>query len=458
MQNHNIDHIFRAYDIRGIYGKDLDESIMENIGLAFAYIINSDILLSYDVRMSSESLTSSFICGFIKSGLSVTNLGMLPLGVAGFHAWKQEKPLAYITASHLEPEWNGVKFFDKNGIGLFDDVIKKLKKTFDDIIDKKIQPHNTGQGNILKANGEQLVADYINYLLSKIKPIKKLKVIVDCSDGAASIVAPRLFREAGFDVIEFNCTSNGEFPNRNPPDPPNLDMKDLGEKVLTEKADIGVALDGDGDRMVVVDDSGRKTSPEQVAYFVVSELLKSVDGPVIENVECSMLLDSLVDLFGQKIIRVPVGHTYLMKAASDHKASFGFETSCHFAMPSLMPTDDALAVLYYTTCLLSGQDDKLSKIINQIPILPFARINFICADNKKFGIIDVLKKRFTQEYDTKQINDMDGIRIDFPNGWVLIRASNTEPKIRLTIEAENEKEFDIIKNKFTKILDDEIRT
>jgi len=450
----NIDHIFRTYDIRGIYGQDLNEEIMENIGTAFAYVINNDIIVSRDVRLSSESLKEAFVRGFTKSGFNVEDVGMLPLGTAGFYTWKSKKPLAYITASHLEKEWNGVKFFDEKGIGLFEETMEKIKEMFDRITEKSIKVVDQN-GSTVARESKEITVDYISHFLNKIKPVKRMKIIIDCSNGAASTLAPTLFSEAGFEVIAVNSEPDGNFPNRSPPDPPNDDLKTLSEKVISEKAEFGIAYDGDGDRMVFVDDSGRKISAEQISYFIVSELLKSVDGPIIENVECTKLLDSLVDIFGQKIIRVPVGHTYLMKAVHENNAAFGFEVTGHFSIPSLISIDDSLGISYYTACLLSGQDDRLSKIMSQVPVFPFGRVNMECDDRKKFEVIRNLQQRFAREYEN--INVMDGVRVDFAKGWILIRAANTEPKIRLTIEAENEKEFNILKDKFSKILEDEIQ-
>jgi len=216
-----------------------------------------------------------------------------------------------------------------------------------------------------------------------------------------------------------------------------------------------VAYDGDADRMAVVDDSGRTLTPEEASYIILSELLKTRKGPIIANVECSRVIDKIAEKFKSKVVRVPVGHTFLMQAVHKERAVFGVEKSGHYTLPFLFPFDDALAISYYAACVISRREGKLSKLMEEIPKFPFGRFSYACPDSKKFQVIENIKKKLSAEY--KNVNTMDGVRIDLKNGWVLFRASNTGPVIRLTVEADTLKDFGSIKVDFMKILETEMK-
>jgi phosphomannomutase len=293
------------------------------------------------------------------------------------------------------------------------------------------------------------IESYVGYLISKHRPSKAIKVIIDCGNGAASLLAPQLFARAGFATTIINGEPNGTFPNRSP-DPVAEELAYLQEEVVRQKADIGIAYDGDGDRMAIIDNAGMVLTPSQISYFILSELLKQAKGPVIANVECSLLIEDTAKAFNCKVIRVPVGHTYLMEAANANKAVFGVEFSGHYTMPQLVPFDDAMAISYWMACALASIEKALSAIVDEIPQYPFERINFSCSDSKKFDVMKKLEGEIVKKY--PKTSAMDGIRVELLDGWALIRASNTEPKIRLTVEARTKEGFEKIKAQFTNIL------
>ncbi len=432
--------IFRSYDIRGIYGKDLDENIMKRIGATFSSISTETIAVASDMRISSPSLKKAFIEGCNKK---IIDCGCVPLGVGMIHALGKHD-YAYITASHMPKEWNGVKFFHKNGIGFAESENKKISQLFSTIRAK-------GHPEIVQENVTKLLDNYRKYIREKIKIGRKICVVLDCGNGMAGVVAKQLFSDSGFDVETIYEKLDGTFPNRGP-EPSEDELKELRKK--SKSADIGIAYDGDGDRMLLVDNLGRKLTPEQASYLV---LLGAVNekGPIVANVECTRLIDDIAKKIGKKIIRVPVGHTFLMQAVSENKACFGMEVSGHYALPYMAPIDDSLMVSIYAAAVLSKQNKKLSEIIDTIKTYPFERVNLECDDEKKFIIINNLKQKFRKEY--KNVTTMDGVRVDFPNGWVLIRASNTTPLIRLSIEAEDEKTLKILKKNFSLVLQEEIK-
>ena len=431
--------IFRSYDVRGIYGKDIDENIMKRIGAAFSSMSTETIVVANDMRISSSSLKKAFIDGCNKK---IIDCGCVPLGVGMLHAMGKHD-YAYITASHMPKEWNGVKFFHKNGIGFGEKENKKIGQLFSTIRVK-------GRPEVVQENVTKFIDNYRSYVRGKIKISKKIRVVLDCGNGMAGVVAKQLFSDSGFDVEAIYEKLDGTFPNRDP-EPSEDELKELRKR--SKNADMGIAYDGDGDRMLLVDNLGRKLTPEQSSYLVLLGAV-SEKGPIVANVECTRLIDDIAKKIGKKIIRVPVGHTFLMQAVSDNKACFGMEVSGHYTLPYMAPIDDSLMVSIYAAAVLSKQNKKLSEIIDMIKTYPFERVNLECSDEKKFIIINNLTQKFRRKY--KNVTTMDGVRVDFPEGWVLIRASNTTPLIRLSVEAEDEKTLKTLKKKFSSTLKEEI--
>ena len=432
--------IFRSYDVRGIYGKDIDEDIMKRIGAAFSSVSTATVAIASDMRLSSPSLKSAFIEGCSKD---VIDCGCVPLGVGMLHALGKYD-YAYITGSHLSKEWNGVKFFHKSGIGFRENENKNIEKKFSTIRTKQTKK------KIERASTPDLLENYKKYIVGKMKIGNMLNVVLDCGNGMASVVAKKIFDEIGFKTEAIYDSLDGTFPNRGS-DPNDDSLEKLRKKVMS--ADIGIAYDGDGDRMVLVDEEGRKLTPEQTSYLILLEAAK-YSGPVVANVECTRVIDDIAKKFGKKIVRVPVGHTFLMEGVEKYKACFGVESAAHYALPYMAPFDDSLIVSVFAAVVLSKQGKKLSEIADSVKSYQFERVNFECDDKKKFVIIENLCRVFKKEY--KEVDTMDGVRVDFPDGWVLIRASNTSPFIRLTIEAEDKKILERLKKKFSGLVKNEI--
>jgi phosphomannomutase len=219
--------------------------------------------------------------------------------------------------------------------------------------------------------------------------------------------------------------------------------------------DITFAYDGDSDRLALIDSKGRLAEAETIAYMILKELLKREQGPVVANVECSNIIDRIADQYNRTVNRVRVGNTFMMQTIYDNNACFGVETSGHFVIPSIFPFDDAIAVSLFAAYALSRVGKDFSEIVDGMPGFTRYRVNLECPDNKKFKVVEGIRKRLSGEYES--INTMDGVRVDFDKAWVLIRPSNTSPLIRLTIEAENKDEFEKLKGKFSEIVKEGIR-
>ena len=432
--------IFRSYDVRGIYGKDIDEDIMKRVGAAFSKMSTKTVAVAGDMRLSSSSLKEAFING---CDVDVIDCGCVPLGVGMLHALGKYD-YAYITGSHLPKEWNGVKFFHKSGIGFREAENKSIEKTFLTIRTKK------SAKKIEKVGTRQLLESYKKYAAGKAKAARNMHVVLDCGNGMASIIAKEMFSYAGFSAEAVYDKLDGSFPNRNS-DPNEDGLEKLKKKMAS--ADIGIAYDGDGDRMVIIDEKGRKLTPEQVAYLVLLGAGKHA-GPVVANVECTRAIDDIARKFGKRVIRVPVGHTFMMEGVEKHKACFGLESAAHYALPYMAPFDDSLIVSIFAASVLSQHNRPLSEIADSVREYPFERVNFECDDSRKFVIVENLRRQFRKEY--KDVTTLDGVRVDFPDGWVLVRPSNTSPFVRLTAEAKDAKTLKRLMEKFSGIVRGEI--
>lgn len=446
-------HIFRAYDIRGLVGEELTPRLMEKIGLALgAYMkeknLGNTVCLGRDIRKSSKSLEKAFISGLLNSGLNIIHIGESSANFALFCGWRLGADVsAYITASHLPKQWNGVKFYTGEGVGFQEEANKRIGELV-----AKGNGKPTGQGNIKCVD---IMADYLNFMRENFKPEKKLRVALDCGNASACLSVPKLFKELGMETIEVFCSPDPEFPNRDmDPQPENLG--ELCRTVVKEKADFGVAFDGDGDRGVIVDDRGRVLTPDQTGIILGKGILaEKGPGVVIANMECSMLFEKLLEPLGARISRIPVGHTFLTLEAKRQKVLLGVESSGHVVIPRHYYFDDAILIPLKIREILSKSGKRLSELADEVPVYPKKRVNFDCPDQKKFQVIKNLQNKFKKEY--KELNTLDGIRINLGRGWVLIRASNTNPQIRLTAEAHTQGSLEELIEKFSEELEKEIQ-
>ena len=439
--------IFRAYDIRGIYKKDIDDDVFRRIGFVLGKK-NKKFLVGHDIRKSGRNLALALIEGLVTSGSKVFFCGKSSFGLCFFSGFKLkvDKTL-FVTASHLPKEWNGLKINFGDGEPISSKEIEKIRDKVLKIEGKEIK---FKKPKFKKVNFKK---EYIETLFQKFPLLKekKLKIILDCGNGATSLVASQIFKKFGFEVIELFCNPDPNFPNRDP-EPTFEATKILREKVISEKADFGVAFDGDGDRGVIIDDKGRYLSGNQIGIILGKDILKeSKNKKVVRTVSCSMAIDEELKKYGAKIIETPVGHTFVISAVKKNKAVLGIEESNHIVIPKYFLFDDAILIPLKIAEILIKEKKKLSEIVDQIKIYPFEEIVFECPDEKKFKVVKILAEKFKKEY--KKVNTLDGVKVIFDFGWILIRASNTSPKIRLYVEAKTEKELKFLKDKFSKILE-----
>jgi phosphomannomutase len=447
----SIEHIFRAYDIRGIYGKDIDEEIFEAIGETFASFVNEkEIVVGRDCRNSSPGLTEAFIHGINSCGKYVINIGTIPRGVALFYGILSEYKSAYISASHLSSEWNGIKFAESDGRG-FNEENKKIKEIFMKRDFSECRTHNSLEGNFFKDAREE----YINYLLKKVeRPERKINVLLDCGNGTAGLVAPKLFRLAGFDVDTLFENSDGNFPNRIP-EPKEKFLSEAKKKA--KDYDITFAYDCDVDRVSAIDNKCEFIEPEKFACFLLEDIVKNHEGPVVASLECSKIIEEFTKKFSRQVIYSKVGYTNIIQGIHENNACLGFEKSAHFCIPSIVPFDDAIAVSFYAAVALSKRAQSLGEILKDILRYENETIDFECSDETKSKVMETMIEKLTKLKDYKKIITIDGIRVDYGHEWILLRQSNTSPLIRLTLESDSRENFLKLREKFSRFLENEIK-
>jgi len=448
-------HIFRAYDIRGLYNEDLTPEIMYKIGLAFGNYVLQDlkgkeVLIGRDIRYSSNPLAHSFISAVLTSGLNVVDVGVTAFGQTLFAGWILEADATvFITASHLPPEWNGIKFYHSDGVGYSEEEIMRIR---DIALEKEYKVADWQE--IGKVKSIEIKDEYIKFFQEKFVFSKKIKVALDCGGGSTTLSAPDVFTALGLEIIPIYCDTDPLFSGR-PSDPKAKNLTKLIEAVISYKCDFGVAFDGDGDRAVIVDDKGKVLSADETGILIGKYGLKRKEGTIIANVECSKAVEEQLKPLGYKVKQIPVGHTFLTIEAKLENSPLGIESSGHIIIPGYFLFDDAIVTPLKIAEILNNKDEILSDLVKRIPTYPIYKEEIECSDKIKFEVVEELKIELSKEYE--KINTLDGVRVDLEKGWVLIRPSNTSPLIRMTIEADDKEAIQTMIDVFGKKLNEIIK-
>ena len=444
-------HIFRAYDIRGLYNEDLTPEIIYRIGAAFGTYVNKildgkKVVVGNDVRNSSIPLAYSLISGILSTGVSVTFAGTSAFGQTLFAGWDlKTDAIAYITGSHLPPEWNGIKFYHSDGVGYSEEELQQIRDFA--INDDCIKVDWKELGDVKTIDSRTKYREFFN---SKFNFIKKIKVALDCGGGSTTLSAPEIFNDLGLETIPIYCDTDPSFSGR-PSDPKPKNLVELVKNVKEQKCNFGVAFDGDGDRAVIVDDSGKVLSADETGILIGKYGLSQKTGTIIVNVECSKAVGEQLEPLGYQIKQIPVGHTFLTIEAKQEDSPLGIESSGHIIITEYFLFDDALVTPLKIAEILNREKNTLSNLVESIPIYPLHKEEIECSDRIKFDVVEALKAELSENFD--DLSTLDGVRINLEKGWVLIRPSNTSPIIRMTIEADDEDTILQIKEEFTKKVD-----
>jgi phosphomannomutase len=417
---------------RGIVGKTIDEDIVSRLTHAFCSILpDGPVVVGRDTRPSGESFLRSVVDAVTSAGRDCIDLGIATTPTVEMITESSEAVGGVIvTASHNPVEWNALKFIDHRGIFLTSEVGENLKKAFDAATGPIVDRAAGRVSSYAMADREHIDAilalDVIDVEMIRRQ---RFKVVLDCINGAGSVIAPRLLGELGADVIAINCTPNGDFFRDPEPRPENL--RELAERVRGEGAVVGFACDPDGDRLALVDDKGRAISEEYTLGLAIDHVLSHTQGPVVVNMSTSALIDHVAGRHGVGVHRTPVGEAHVVARLLAEGAVIGGEGNGGVIYPRLHPGRDALLGMALILQLLAERDTTLSEQVHRYP--PF----HISKDKVELG------GRFSPErislllgeLNPDTIDMQDGVKALFSDGWFHLRVSNTEGVVRVIAEA-----------------------
>ncbi|MFN7039070.1 MAG: phosphoglucomutase/phosphomannomutase PgmG [Alphaproteobacteria bacterium] len=448
------DVIFREYDIRGIYNETLTDEYAYNIGKAFAILnVNEDkklITVLRDGRLSSPSLSISLIKGLTDGGAEVIDIGVGPTPLLYFSNYNVENAIAgiMVTGSHNPSTHNGFKFMS-NKKSFFGKDIQKIKET----IQNDTSSFNS-LGNVIEYDESIVRQKYIKTLLKAFTGGKRLKICWDPGNGATCDIIESLIKELPGEHIVINNLIDGTFPNHHPDPTIPENLEQLITIVKEQNCDLGIAFDGDGDRVGVVDDNGRIIWGDQLLSIYASYILKdNKDAIIIADVKASNNLFQIVEKLGGKAIMWKTGHSLIKSKMAETGALLAGEMSGHiFFADKYYGYDDAIYAAIRLIDLLANSNLSLSDLVDIMPKsfnTPEIRID--CTESYKFEAVNKIKELLNNA--NIEFNDIDGIRVNYPNGWWLVRASNTQAALVARCEANSEAELRDLKLELKSYLD-----
>ncbi len=437
--------IFRSYDIRGIVPSQLSPENIVLIGKAIGSQVlasgDKAVIVGRDGRTHSDDVSEQVIEGILSTGCNVINIGAVPTPLVYFAIAELETTNSgvSVTASHNPAEYNGFKIVINNK-PLVDDEIKQLHSR---IVSKQFA---SGSG---KEDFTDLSFQYIDKIVSDIALASDLKVVLDAGNGIAGDIGPKVLTEIGCELIPLHCKVDGRFPNHQPDPSVAENLQDLINKVKEEGADLGIALDGDGDRVGVVTATGQIIWPDRLLMLLAKDILSRNPGTdVLFDVKCSRELNNVISTYGGRPIMWKSGHSHMKSKMLETKALLGGELSGHlFIGERWYGFDDGVYAAARIMEIMSLREQDLDSIFESFPApLSTPELKIPIAEESKFNFM----KRLVLEgkFDEGRLTTIDGLRVDFENGWGLVRASNTSPALTLRFEADSEEALAKIKAQF----------
>jgi len=430
--------LFGTSGVRGVVNVDLTPTLALNVGLALATHTNSGkVAIGHDTRVSSPMLEHSLISGLLAGGSTVVRLGLTPTPLLAFLTREiKAEAGVMITASHNPPEYNGIKLFNADGMA-YDE---KQQNQIEEIVESGRFKRSSWQ-KIRTATAVDESRRYLEAIQKTVKLEREWRVLLDLGCGATCQIAPPLLRTLGCKVTAINSQPDGFFPGRSP-EPDAESLQPLNRMVTRLHADLGIAYDGDGDRMVTIDESGAFAPLDQILAAYASHVVKAHKGGiVVTHVEASMCVEKMVKPSGGKVIRTKVGDVHIASAIKQHKAVFGGEPCGAWIHPQYHYCPDGIISSVLLLKTLEEENKTLSSFVSEAPKYPIFRENLACPNEAKSKIMKKVEKVLPSLFaGIEEKSAIDGVRLTLKNGWVLIRPSGTEPIIRVTAEAESEKE------------------
>jgi len=436
-----LDKIIKAYDIRGLVKDEITPDFSFSLGVAFAKFLEHErepatIVVGEDMRPSSPLLADAFSDGVISQGMDVIRIGLASTDMLYFASGKLNLPGIMFTASHNPAKYNGMKLCKSGARPIGQETgLVKIRQ----LIEQGVPISNRPIGSM---RNQELLTEYVDYLLSlfpdKAFKKRKLKVVIDAGNGMAGFTAPAVMERLNIDLIPMYFELDGNFPNHeaNPIEAKNL--KDLQKRVKKEKADIGLAFDGDADRCFLINEKGELVNPSALTSLIAVHQLKTKPGStIIYNLISSKAVSEVIAENGGIGVRSRVGHSYIKSLMAESGAIFGGEHSGHFYFSNFWRADSGMLAALYALTELMATKNTLSELLK-----PFNRyvasgeINSKVKDAEKS--IELIRKKYCDKY---LVDELDGLTITADNWWFNLRPSNTEPLLRLNVEADTEKEM-----------------
>lgn len=423
--------IFKAYDIRGIYPTELNEEIAFLLGRAFAEFTQSpEVLVGYDMRLSGPALKKAFVDGLVKQGIRALEMGQITTDAAYWAAGKYSLPGAMITASHNPKDYNGFKFAAAGARPIGEKTgLQEIKKL---VLANKFPEKTVGS-----VEEKDILEEYINHALSFINPtiIKPLKIVVDAGNGMAGKIIPPAFKNLPCEIIPLYFELNGSFPHHQPSPIELKNVQDLMANVKETKADLGLAFDGDADRVFFIDETGSRVKTNHVICLMLENILRGREGEsVVYALTCSKIVPETIEALCGKPVEERVGHSFIKETMQQSKAIFGAEDSGHYYFRDNYGVDSGLIASLILLEILSKANKPFSEVLKKYQkYYNLEETNVRVANKQK--TLQQLEQRFS---DALRIEKKDGLTFIYKDYWFNVRPSNTEPLLRLNLETKSE--------------------
>ncbi|AYA27166.1 phosphomannomutase/phosphoglucomutase [Rhodococcus rhodochrous] len=440
----SVSAVIKAYDVRGVVGEQIDEEFVREVGASFARLLRSEgsaerVVIGHDMRASSPSLSQAFADGVTAQGLDVVLIGLASTDQLYFASGLLDAPGAMFTASHNPAKYNGIKLCRAGAKPVGQDT--GLAQISADLVEG-VPAYEGERGSVTE---QDVLEDYASFVrgLVDLAEMRPLKVAVDAGNGMGGHTVPAVFGALPVDLVPLYFELDGTFPNHeaNPLDPANL--VDLQRLVVESGADVGLAFDGDADRCFVVDERGEPVTPSAVTALVAGrELAKEPGSTIIHNLITSRVVPELVAEQGGKPVRTRVGHSFIKQQMAETGAVFGGEHSAHYYFRDFWGADSGMLAALHVLAALAAQDGPLSELMSSYNrYAASGEINSTVADaaERTEAVVAAFEDRAVS------IDRLDGVTVDLPdNAWFNLRASNTEPLLRLNVEARTDGEVEAL--------------
>ena len=440
--------LFGTSGIRGLIGSEVTCELALNVGKSLAYYLGNQgtVVIGYDTRTTNQMLDQAICAGLLESGVDVVKIGMVPTPLVGYATEKLDADAGImLTASHNPSQYNGIKLWNKNGMAYTQAQERKIEEIYANRDYISVSWENVGKLSV----NEEIKGQYIDDLVDMVDIKKGLKVVVDCASGAGSEISPLVFRKAGCEVTTLNSQPDGFFPGRNP-EPNAENLQTLMKTVVAIGADLGIAHDGDADRMITVDENGN-ISPFDSLLALIS---KEFEGDIVTTVDAGLCMDESVK---GEVLRTPVGDVNVAEVIIERDAAFGGEPSGTWLHPDFCMCPDGILSGLRMAEIVS-RDGKLSELLAQIPQYPNIREKITCSKEAKVKVMENMQDLLRDAFDDiVDVNSLDGVRLTFSDdSWVLVRPSGTEDYIRITLESRDSKRAEEIRDICVKIINENL--